>query len=56
MSDPIKSYKLTIYKEDDSVYWVEHSDSIDRLTAWLEEEMTRFYWNPAYTHEIIEEI
>lgn len=46
--------KLTIKKEDGSVYWVEHFNSLDACNEWLEVEQTRPYWNSQYTTETLE--
>lgn len=51
----IKTYRLTIYKADGSVYWVEHANRREDVERWLSEEQTRPYWDPSYTH-VIEEL
>lgn len=52
--EKIKSYKLTILKEDDSIYWVEYFNSKEALDHWFEEEKTRPYWFVNYKSEIEE--
>lgn len=44
--------KLTIKRADDSIYWVEHFNSVTEQERWLAEEMTRPYWDPTYTTEV----
>lgn len=48
-----ESLQLKIYKPDGSIYWIEHFNSTTELQRWLDEEKTRPYWNPEYTHEIV---
>lgn len=44
--------KLTIYKEDKSVYWVSYFNTMDECNAWLEVEKTRPYWVDSYYYAI----
>ena len=43
---------LTIFNPDSSIYWVEYFNDIDLCNNWLNEEKTRPYWNPEFTHTI----
>lgn len=43
--------KLTIKSHDGTVYWIEHFNDQAACDAWLKEEKTRPYWNPAFTVE-----
>lgn len=45
-------FKLTIRKQDGSIYWTEHFNSEPELNRWLDTEKTRPYWNRQYTTEI----
>jgi hypothetical protein len=45
-------HKLTILKEDSSVYWVEHFNSEEEANRWIAEEVTRPYWVSSYTYQI----
>ena len=49
-----KTYRLTIYREDGSVYWIENANDLSALERWLDEEKTRPYWEPTYTTAIEE--
>jgi hypothetical protein len=44
-------YKLTIFKQDGGIYWVEHFNLIEDLNKWLSEEKTRPYWDDSYYYE-----
>lgn len=48
-------FKLTIFKSDLSVYWVDYFNSINELNKWLDIEKTRPYWDLSWTH-LIEDI
>jgi hypothetical protein len=50
----IKTYRLRIYKPDDSIYWTEYANSVDDLEQWLREERTRPYWKIDWRTEIKE--
>lgn len=52
---PLKTFRLTIYRQDGSAYWVEHANTREALEHWLAEEQMRPYWDPSYTH-VIEEM
>lgn len=43
--------KLTIKKEDGSIYWIENFKDHQACNIWLTEEQTRPYWNDNYTTE-----
>lgn len=43
---------LKIFNPDGSLYWVEHFNKMEHCVSWLEEEKTRPYWNPEFTHTI----
>ena len=49
-----KTYKLTIKRSDNSTYWTEYSNNLNKLNSWLTEEMTRPYWEQTYTYTIVE--
>lgn len=46
---------LTIVRPDGSIYWVEHFSAIGAAQAWVAEEQTRPYWNPAWTFAIVDQ-
>ena len=50
MEDTSITIRLTIFKADSSIYWVEHFNDQARADAWLAEEMTRPYWKQEYTY------
>jgi hypothetical protein len=47
-------FKLIIKKQDGSLYWTEHFNTLDDADKWLDEEMTRPYWDATLTSEIID--
>lgn len=47
--------RLTILRADGSTYWVEHFDDRAFADAWLAEEQTRPYWDPAWSVSIVDE-
>jgi hypothetical protein len=47
-------FQLIIKRQDESIYWIEHFNDLPSLNRWLAEEMTRPYWDPTYTHEIVD--
>ena len=47
----MERFKLKIKRQDNSIYWVEHFNSIESLNIWLTEEQTRPYWDSTWTFE-----
>jgi len=46
--EEVIAYKLVLHKTDNSIYWIEHFQSIEELDAWLVEEKTRSYYDSTY--------
>jgi hypothetical protein len=46
---------LTIKKKDGSIYWVENFNDLAAANLWLLEEEKKFYWDPTYTHTMIDD-
>lgn len=52
--------QLTIKKADGSQYWIQkfsslvEGEAMRMLTAWLDAEKLRPYWNPEFTTEILD--
>jgi hypothetical protein len=47
-------FQLIIKRQDQSIYWIEYFNDEPSLTRWLQEEMTRPYWDPSFTQETID--
>lgn len=47
------TYKLTIKRSDDSIYWTEHFNYTEDLVRWIDEEKTRPYWIESYVIETV---
>lgn len=45
---------LTILRADGSIYWTERFNDQSSAQAWLAEEQTRSYWDPTFTHSIVD--
>lgn len=50
-----KWIQLTIKRTDGSVYWVENFADLNEKDKWLNEEMTRPYWDKTYTTEVVDQ-
>jgi hypothetical protein len=48
-------FQLIIKREDESIYWIEYFNNEEAALKWLQEEMTRPYWDITYTYEIIQQ-
>jgi hypothetical protein len=45
-------FKLTILRQDNTIYWVEHFNTQVELDVWLTEEQTRPYWDITFITQI----